>query len=163
MKTIITRTACAILAALVIVSCSEDEQPSYQTGRVVFYQDSVISVQWLKASLNDGQAAWSFEPPNFAPNPDDDTQFLGPQVETVKSGTLRMTFSLVRPDDFVFSSGAVDAPLSTNWSWTFDVMYSVGQPPITGDNYIKTSQFDVHDPAHSSGKIYVIWRGRPSQ
>jgi hypothetical protein len=157
--TAVVVAAGVVLALGVLSSCSEEEQPTDQRARITFQQDGVISLQWLSVSLSDGETTWSFGPANFKPDPNDSTLFIGPQVQTRSSGDLRLTYSLVREDDFVFSNGTLKAPLSPSWNWQFDILYSVMQPPITGDDYFKTSMFEVHDQAHS-GFVFVIWRGR---
>lgn len=149
-----------LIVIIMMLACSEDEQPTDSRATVSFVQDSLLSPGGVYVTLDDGSTAWAFEPENFKQSPKDTNLFLGPEVQTRAAGTLMMTFRIMDDDENSLSEGSIAAPLSPNWRWSFKLIHAASNLAFDCDGCIRSDDFEILDQDHTDESIYVIWSGR---
>lgn len=151
-----------LAAILTMTACGDDEQPSDSRAQIEFNQDTLVTVDWARISMNDGTSAWVFEGDDFTVSAEDTNLFVSPRVRTSAAGTLKMEFQIVAAGDVLFSEGVMYLPLSPNWNWTFEFIHSIDDPILNCDECVGYLRFDVLDPAREQESIFVIYKGKGS-
>jgi hypothetical protein len=156
----IRRSSFFLLIVMAVGACSEDERVTDSRARVSFVMDSLVTMEAVYATLDDGASVWDFKPENFRQSTADSVLYLGPEVQTRSDGTLNMSFRLFKPNDQLFSDGTVALPLSPNWRWNLEIVHSVDNPSLGCDDCWGVSEFDIYDQQHAGESVWVVWRGR---
>jgi len=148
-----------LAAALAVAGCSDKEQPADSRANVHFDEDAFVSHKWVHLILDDGKTVWDFGPGDLVRSPVDTSLFTTPDVQTQAEGTLKMTFRLTPVTDSLFSDGSIQATISPNWKWSFELVRAPKEPPFACSDCLKVSEFGIYDPAYADEWIYVLWRG----
>lgn len=152
--------ASLLLATLLLAACSKDEDPADSRARVFYNLDSLVTIESVFVTLDDGNSTWNFKPHNFKPTAADSTLFTSPEVQTLGDGQLRMTFQLKTSNGDSFCSGSLKAPISPNWRWTFEILHARRDFAIACPDCWNITEYDIVGEAYADEAINILWRGR---
>jgi hypothetical protein len=149
----------ALPALLLVAACSDEEQPADSRARAYYQLDSLVTVESVFVTLNDGAQTWSFKPADFSRSDTDTLLYFSPEVKTRIGGTLAVEFALFTPTGEAIAEGEFGLPMSPNWRWTIAIIHSITDPSVDCSDCQGSDRFEILIPGHVDEWIYVLWRG----
>ena len=144
-----------LLMCFLSFGCSENRA----LARVRLYQDTLLTKEMVRITVDDGRSEWRFGPSSLYP-------YAGtwaiPELETRNEGTLLVKYQFKDSDGATVSEGQVMIGLRRDWRWGVDIFHRDRNPYRSCFGCFGYKSFPILNPAYmtsDSDSVFVIWGG----